>query len=285
MIPTVNYHLIKACNFKCKFCYATFNDIHSKGISKSEQFKLIDALAKSKLFGKINFAGGEPTLIPHLHELIMHAKDLGFTTSVVTNGSRIDMDWIKRVAPYLDILALSVDSVNDETNISSGRAQMNVTLKNEQIEEIATACKIFGVHLKVNTVVSKYNQHETLSEFINKLSPFRWKILQATKVEGQNDLQFDDVKISLNEFQNYCDRNKENILPGIKIVEEDSNLIQGSYLMIDQLGRFYDGSNEKHNYSSRILSVGVESALEQVNVDKLKFQERDGNYTLKTLKI
>jgi radical S-adenosyl methionine domain-containing protein 2 len=285
MIPTVNFHLIKACNFKCKFCYATFNDIRSKGISKAEQLKLIECLAESNLFKKINFAGGEPTLIPHLQELIKHAKNCGLTTSIVTNGSRIDMRWIERVAPYLDIIGLSIDSIDEKTNIESGRSQAQRVLKVEQAEKIATACKIFGVHLKINTVVSRYNQHETLSDFINTIQPFRWKILQVTKVEGQNDAQFDEVKISSEEFQNYCKRNRNGVLPEIKVIEECSDLIQGSYLMIDQLGRFYDDYNGKHNYSAKILEAGVEQALEEVWVDKHKFEERDGEYTLATIKL
>lgn len=284
MIPTVNFHLIKACNFKCKFCYATFNDIHSRGLSRQEQFKLIECLAESNLFKKINFAGGEPTLISHLPELIKHAKECGFTTSIVTNGSLINMKWIEHIAPHLDIIGLSIDSIDDETNIKSGRSKAGRIVRIEHLEEIANACKVFGVHLKVNTVVSRYNYQETLTDFINKIQPFRWKILQVTKIEGQNESQFDEVKISSEEFQEYCKRNRKGILPEITIVEESSDIIQGSYLMIDQFGRFYDNSEGKHNYSSKILEVGVEAALRQVQVDISKFEKREGNYRLATIK-
>ena len=27
IIPSINYHLTKSCNMKCKFCFATFNDL------------------------------------------------------------------------------------------------------------------------------------------------------------------------------------------------------------------------------------------------------------------
>lgn len=249
-------------------------------MAKADQFKLIEMLAKSKLFKKINFAGGEPTLIPYLHELIIHAKKCGLTTSIVTNGSQIDMKWIERIALYLDIIGLSIDSIDDETNIKSGRSQAGKVIKTEHIIEIANACKIFGVHLKVNTVVSRYNQHETLTNLINTIRPFRWKILQVTKIEEQNDSQFDEIKISSEEFQNYCERNRKGILPEITVIEESANLIQGSYLMIDQLGRFYDSYESKHNYSQKILEVGVETALKQVWVDKSKFEKRGGHYTL-----
>jgi radical S-adenosyl methionine domain-containing protein 2 len=284
MIPTINYHLIKACNYKCKFCYATFNDISQKGLSKVEQFKLIEFLAKSNLFKKINFAGGEPTLVPHLLELIKYAKNLGFITSIVTNGSKIDTEWIKQAAPYLDIIGLSVDSVDDETNLKIGRSNSNGVLTAEQIFKIANDCRIFGVNLKINTVVSRYNVHEDMSEFVNNILPFRWKILQVTKIDGQNEIVFNKLSISQEEFKSYCERNLKNILPEIKVVKESSDIIQGSYLMIDPLGRFFDDLKGKHNYSDLILEVGVEKALKQVSVDISKFEKREGKYNITNLK-
>lgn len=100
MIITVNFHLMKACNFKCRFCYATSNDIHSKGMNKNEQKKLIKMLAEANLFRKINFAGGETTLVSHIYELIQYAKELGFESSIVTNASKIDAEWVKNIAPF-----------------------------------------------------------------------------------------------------------------------------------------------------------------------------------------
>lgn len=285
MISTINFHLIKACNFKCRFCFATFDDIQSKGLSKQEQFKLIKLLAESKKFKKINFAGGEPTLVPHIQELIQYAKELGFVTSIVTNGSRINMGWIKNVAPYLDILGLSVDSINDETNLISGRSEKQKVMQMDHLKEIAAACKLFRISLKINTDVSKFNHHEVLADCINQLKPFRWKILQVTRVEGQNDSQFDLVKVSDEEFQQFCQKNIQNILPDIKVIIENNEIIYGSYLMIDQLGRFYDDSNSRHNYSDKILEIGVENALQQVRVNELKFEKREGDYTLETIKI
>ena len=83
-ITTVNFHLIKACNYKCKFCYATFNDIDIvSNIQQKDAEIIITKLADSNLFKKINFAGGEPTLIKYIIPLIEHAKNMGFETSIV----------------------------------------------------------------------------------------------------------------------------------------------------------------------------------------------------------
>ena len=63
------------------------------------------------------------------------------------------------------------------------------------------------------------------------------------------------------------------------IIEED-NIIRGSYLMIDMLGRFFDSTQMKHNYSDSILKVGVENALQNIYVDIDKFNQREGDYSL-----
>lgn len=280
MITTANFHLTKACNFTCKFCYATFNDISSKGLNKQNQLDLIKLLSESKLFRKINFAGGEPTLVPHITELIRYAKNLGFETSIVTNASKIDSKWIKEIAPHLDILALSIDSIENSTNIASGRNEKGQVISIQKLIEIIDACHLVELPLKVNTVVFQNNKHEKLTEFINKIKPFRWKILQVTKVEGQNDSQFEVVSITENDFVNFCNSNKNGLNSNIKFIEESASVIQGSYLMIDMLGRFFDNSELKHNYSQSILSIGVEKALKQVNVDTEKFEKREGNYTV-----
>ena len=285
MITTINFHLVKACNFKCKFCYATFNDISGAGLSKAEQLKLIKVLSESGKFIKINFAGGEPTLVPHISELIQYAKSLGFETSIVTNASRIDFNWVKNNAPFLDILAISINSIDERSNSKSGRNQRGETVKTISLLDIASACHIFDVNLKINTVITQFNQDENLSHFINQLKPFRWKVLQATKVEGQNDLDFDKVKISSNKFKDYVSKNKLNLLPEIKLIVESESIIQGSYLMIDMKGRFFDSAQMRHNYSDSILEVGVEKALENINVDMAKFNQREGDYSLLNKKV
>jgi radical S-adenosyl methionine domain-containing protein 2 len=261
------------------YCFARFNDIQKKSLSKTEQFEVVRKLAACGKFHKINFAGGEPTLVPHIMELILYAKSLGFETSIVTNGSLIDFEWIENISSYLDILAISVDSINPETNIKIGSNQSGKTLSINNLHRIAAACHCFGVQLKINTVVSRFNHNENLTDFINEINPFRWKILQATKIEGQNDAGFNEVAVTVHDFEYFCNRNKAGILPEIKVITENNELIKGSYIMVDCLGRFFDNSKNCHSYSDKILEIGVENALNQINFDFKKFIERNGNYS------
>ena len=98
-IPSVNFHLWKPCNMKCRFCFATFHDVGQgrpclRGhLPREDCLVVVDALASAG-FDKINFAGGEPTLCPWLPDLTRRAKELGLTTSVVTNGSCLTPEWL-----------------------------------------------------------------------------------------------------------------------------------------------------------------------------------------------
>ena len=72
-IPSVNYHLWKACNMRCNHCFATFQDFEPlflpKGhLGREDCVLVVETIAEAG-FQKINFAGGEPTLCPWLPDL------------------------------------------------------------------------------------------------------------------------------------------------------------------------------------------------------------------------
>jgi radical S-adenosyl methionine domain-containing protein 2 len=112
MPPTVNYHLWAACNMRCRFCFAPFQDVIDdvlpRGhLPREESVQLVRVLASR--FAKVTFVGGEPTLCPWLPELVRTAKELGATTMLVTNGTRLERV-IGELQGVLDWVALSIDS-------------------------------------------------------------------------------------------------------------------------------------------------------------------------------
>lgn len=276
-IPTVNYHLTNKCNYRCKYCFAKFNDLNNNELSFNKQKQLIKQLAESGLFKKINFAGGEPTLNERIIDLICWSKESGFgQVGIISNGSMVDIHWLKRVKPYLDILGLSVDSFVKTTSQGIGRKPLDIN----KLMLVSDFCKSNGIGFKINTVVSRFNKNEILTEKINALSPFRWKVLQATQIDGQTDLQFHLTKITSNDFSIFCRNNRNGLAESIRMVEESSDIIESSYLMIDPCGRFFDDNNLRHNYSQSILEIGVEKALSQISNSVEKFETRGGYYHL-----
>ena len=281
-IPSVNYHLWKPCNMRCGFCFAPFEDIGSqilpKGhLGREDCLVVVESLAQAG-FQKINFAGGEPTLCPWLPDLINRARELGLITSIVTNGSRITAEWMDSLNGRLDWTALSVDSVDPDTLLRTGRTTRSGPMSENDYLRVVHILREHGVRIKVNTVVTRSNLKEDLTDFIVKARPERWKLLQVLPVKGQNDDAVDPYLVSSAEFERYVQLSRRAEAYGITVVPESNDLMTGSYVMVDPAGRFFDNVSGAHTYSQPIVVVGVKEAFRQVLVDSRKFLARDGLY-------
>ncbi|WP_055446390.1 viperin family antiviral radical SAM protein [Lacinutrix mariniflava] len=284
-IPSVNFHLWQPCNMRCKFCFATFLDVKQEYVPKGhlpedEALEVVRKIAAAG-FEKITFAGGEPLLCKWLPKLIKTAKQLGMTTMIVTNGSKLTDSFLKENKAYLDWIAVSIDSLDEENNIKIGRAITGKKpLSKAFYYDLIDKIHQYGYGLKINTVVNKVNYKDNLASFIAKAKPKRWKVLQVLPIKGQNDNKIDAFKITDEEYANFLDTHKdvETIVP------ESNDEIKGSYVMVDPAGRFFDNAAGTHNYSKPILEVGIQEALKTMNYDLDKFLNRGGVYNWNTNK-
>lgn len=279
-VPSVNFHLWKPCNMRCTYCFAHFEDssVPKGHLSQAECEQVISQLAELG-FEKINFAGGEPTLCKWLPKLIRHAKGLGMITSIVTNGSMLDKTYLKGLSGSLDWLALSIDTVDTRRAIEIGRTVKGEAMTQSQLSELCSDVQNAGIKLKINTVVSAYNQEEDFFDLIQHAKPQRWKVLQALPINGENDQHVEDFLIDANAFERFKQRHISNGTTSIcATVFEDNELMTGSYVMIDPAGRFFDNVNGTYRYSLPILSVGAKEALESVTVLADVFLKREGRY-------
>jgi radical S-adenosyl methionine domain-containing protein 2 len=252
---------------RCKFCYATFEDFHVGHQMKiHEALTVVHKLAKAGV-EKITFAGGEPLLYKGLPDVIQYSKSLGMTTSIITNGSLLSDNFIFAMRNCLDWVGISVDSTDMSTLQKIGRS--SAVNYYELVDKVKRYYK-----LKINTVVNAFNKNENLNDFINYAQPQRWKVFQALRVEGQNDAQFDDVKVNDKEFLNFIIRH----LDQPAMVYENNELMTGSYLLIDPLGRMFENSAGKHTYSDSLITHTVDHCLSQINVDENMFMQRGGVY-------
>ena len=280
---SINFHLIEACNAKCEYCFATFPDLRKPDrLSCSDREALVDLLVDSGV-EKVNFAGGEPTLMPDLGPLCerIKARSQGHcAVSLVTNGARLKRlleDW----AEWIDWVALSVDSGDDRVNAALGRTPRGRPYAPNMLALGAEARRL-GVRLKCNTVVSRRNWNEDMYGFISRLAPERWKLFQVLPVAGENDGAIDDLLVSDEEFLAFVERHMPLHDLGIEVVPEDNAAMTNSYLMIGPDGRFFwhvpHGSGRAIEYGDPILEVGFDEALRQVRFSEEKFRSRGGEY-------
>ena len=281
-IPSVNFHLWKPCSMRCRFCFATFQDVDKnflpKGhLAREECLAVVKALAGAGFY-KINFAGGEPVLCPWLPDLIRRAKELAVTTSIVSNGSCVTQEWLERTGGCLDWAALSIDTLDPVKLQDLGRSTRSGPLGEADYLKLVGAIKGADVRLKINTAVTRENCGEDLGGFIVQARSERWKLFQVLPVAGQNDGLVDDLMISREEFDRYVIRNRYVESLGVTVVPESKDLMTGSYVMVDPAGRFFDNVHGVHRYSRPINQVGVKTALSEVAVDAERFHSREGIY-------
>jgi radical S-adenosyl methionine domain-containing protein 2 len=262
-----NFHVIKPCNASCRFCFATFPGVRGR-ISTDAAEALITQLAQAGC-EKLNFAGGEPTLHPDLGRLLRHSKAQGLTTSIVTNGFRLDA-LLDDHADVLDWVGLSVDSGKEDVQAALGRGTGDHV---GNAVRLAARCHQMGVRVKLNSVITALTWQEDMTALVRAIRPERWKLFQVLPMGGQNDGKIEDLLISRTLFQAFVERHR-HLVP----VAEDHDAMKGSYVMVDPMGRLFGNATGRHVYSKPVLEVGVTRALEQVGFVPQKLVERGGIY-------
>ena len=111
----------KQCNFDCLYCELSYAKTLSKQIdviSVSEiMTQLKSSLENHKNIDVITFtANGEPTLYPHLSELIDEIDKIkgDIKTLILSNGANIYEPEIQKTLTKIDIVKLSLDCVSAE---------------------------------------------------------------------------------------------------------------------------------------------------------------------------
>ncbi|MGZ0710074.1 viperin family antiviral radical SAM protein [Coraliomargarita sp. W4R53] len=277
---TVNYHYTAACEMACEHCFAVFKDCSSSQMKSHKA--VIRAIAEAPLAPgmylprRLNFVGGEPTLHRSFPELLEYALECGLRVSIVTNGYSLVKKGLPQQFHQLDLIGLSVDSLNHETNIRIGRSVRGETISEQEWYRLFDELQQAGVALKINTTITRHNADEDLSRFILNSRPERWKIFQAMPVEGQNCGNKDRWLVDRATYDQFVAR---HVAAGAYSEAEPESLMRGSYAMIAPNGRFFDSALGSHTYSSPIPEVGVSQAWQQVHFDAERFEERTKNYS------
>jgi len=286
----LNWHLTEACNYRCRYCYATWKvssspselirnharttdlltDLYSFFRSDNHYNPLAKRFNWSNL--RLNLAGGEPTLhSDRLLPTIESARALGFDVSLISNGSLLNNHMLKRLVPHLCWLGISIDSANPKTNAAIGRSdrcgrQVDMETLSDQLHAARKSNP--RLRIKLNSVVNRLNHAEDLSPLIQKLSPDRWKVLRMLPIVN------DDLAVTDEQFSGFVARHQHHF---DFLCAEDHQDMRESYIMVDPAGRFFQNSpaaGQGYVYSRPILEVGAEAAFTEVNFIHQRFCSR-----------
>jgi len=141
----------RICNQECRFCS---NPSLDKIVSLKKAKGLIDKYIDLGYEGVI-LSGGEPTLYPHLRELIAHATKKKFPVRIITNGQETaKFAYIKSLVDAgLNHINLSIYS--DNSSIQSFLTKNNNSLS--KIKKTLNNAEKLKITVDIGTVINKYN--------------------------------------------------------------------------------------------------------------------------------
>lgn len=162
----LQWHLLNACNLRCKHCYDWKEKIRT--LEYEQMLRVVDDyvlfLKRMEMQGEISLTGGEPFLFSRLLELIEYIKsrDVFIDVAVLSNGTILDehiLDGLKANNVGVQVSIDGVESVHDEIR-GSGNYQKTMTM-------LAMLCQR-KIPRAVHCVVMKRN-HATLNQFVAEM--------------------------------------------------------------------------------------------------------------------
>lgn len=180
IIPAqVDIDLTNICNQDCFYCNSAVHRAN-RPVQKSyqEYISLLDKLATwraytPKSFGTLHTitypGGGEPTLLPGYENVLEHTVDLGFLTSLTTNGTKLDrmianmpVNKIRRLA----WIGVDIDAATEEKYETIRRSVPVKSLFNDvicNIRELVT----MGATVDLKALINQYNDDlESIKDLI-----------------------------------------------------------------------------------------------------------------------
>lgn len=287
----VNWHVTEACNYRCGYCYATWQredgrrDVVRDAEASTALLEALWAFFRpdndanplrrhlrwSHL--RLSIAGGEPLLYPQrVQAIAAQARELGMRVSLITNGSRLPAgEELHALARSLDVLGLSLDSFSAGHNLRIGRADSRghmLALPQVALQLARARAANPALQVKVNTVVNAVNAGEDLAPALAVLRPERWKVLRMLPVVNGTLAVDDDA------FAGFVARHAGRV-PGMSV--EDNSDMLGSYVMVDPQGRFFQngtGAQGGYFYSRPITRDNVACAFASVPFLSERFAAR-----------
>jgi MoaA/NifB/PqqE/SkfB family radical SAM enzyme len=106
------HEVTKECNLKCTFCTYW----RERRVSELDLEEIKGIIRQAKELGVCMYCvtGGEPLLRDDIAEIVRYASRENMITSLVTNGILL-ADRIPDIAPHLDFLTISIDTLNRDT--------------------------------------------------------------------------------------------------------------------------------------------------------------------------
>lgn len=154
LLPKLDLNITNMCNYSCVHC------AFDSGVQAREELSIKELdkiLSDAKELGgeRIDITGGEPTMRGDYHQIIMHAKAMGYRVELVTNASRLTETTIDDlVHEGLDQVAISLDGSSPAKYNAIRRRDVRLF---HHVKDMISYAARSDIRTKVNTVAFSIN--------------------------------------------------------------------------------------------------------------------------------
>jgi len=159
----LSFEMTTQCNFNCVYCYNEFLK-EDKELSVNEIIEVLEKWTQYGLIG-LELTGGEPLARSDFWEILKRLPDEISNISLLTNGSLLSEDHIKKIVNYKKIkwISVSLDALDE-------MVFEKLTGSKGLLEKVKQNCQAIiknGLKLRITAVVSKinYQQLPKIAEF------------------------------------------------------------------------------------------------------------------------
>ncbi len=178
LIPyAVLCELTHRCPLSCGYCSNPVQlEMRSNEISTEVWKKALSEAVKIGIL-QCHFSGGEPTARKDLEELVLHARDIGLYTNLITSGVLINEARLKKLYDAgLDHIQISIQDTDPENS--------NKIAGFKGHEKKLNTCQLIrkvGLPLTINSVMHRQNLHnlKSMIELAVELDAERLEVAQV----------------------------------------------------------------------------------------------------------
>lgn len=236
--------LTNRCNLRCSYCVLEDAPHQLKSeLDLEGKIELISHLYNKLNFRRLTLSGGEVTIIGkhppkdfitllrHIRNFRFEEKEKNLEIEIYTNARRLNEDVIKEMIGVVDVVAITIDSKEDDFLSDIGRNYGSLSNYFQHVVQICKLLAKYNIKLKLHSVVFQKNYIQLLSEMpliLDEIKKeggkiFHWKFFQYMSYDMPDKDKAHSIPIDLfNEFKNKASKilTENNVEMHFKDTEE-----------------------------------------------------------------
>lgn len=234
------WNITSKCNQNCIYC---FREQNATDCSAAESMGILQYLI-SRGIKELTWSGGEPLLYQGLDILLQTSYEHKIINKLNTNGALLTPERLQKIAEYIDMFTLSLDTVDSTINAKLGRGATH----QEQVLAVVKHIKDCYPNKKVtiNVVINKFNLN-SIPELVTRLNELPIdgvRLFQVSPIRGRAIDTFSNTAVTTEQFEQAKAYFQQH-LKHANLTFRNKSSLESKYLVITPNGNLCYNSNGK----------------------------------------